>query len=179
MALLVNPGMIQRCLLGFAAVTLVSWVCWGPLCTTAFAVQSVWCCVQTAPGSPQHPSHRGIVLADMLLGHCSRLCAHWTLGVLNVLVATGTCIDEAKYPLGIPSVVTKEPGVLMLTWCFSTPSEIFRGSSYLRARTNAIIKTAKKIPKQWSGGTENCRMWTSLLQLWKTEGGGEVTRKRN
>lgn len=107
----------------------------------------------------------GIGLADMLLGCCSRLCDHWTLGRLNVLVGTGTCPDEAKYALGIPSAVTKGPAVLALTWGFSTSSEIFRGSSHIGARTNTVIKNAKKTPKQWSGGSENCRMWTRLLQL--------------
>lgn len=101
---------------------------------------STW--VITASLSP------GIGLADMLLGCCSRLCAHWILGGPNVLVGTGTCTDEAKYTLEILSAITKEPAaVLMLTCCFSTSSEIFRGSSYLGDRTNTIIKTAKKTPK--------------------------------
>lgn len=64
------------------------------------------------------------------------------------MVGTGTCTGEAKYPPGMPSAVTKEPAVLMLAWCFSPSSEIFRASSYLDATTNTIIKTAKKTPKQ-------------------------------
>lgn len=64
------------------------------------------------------------------------------------MVGTGACTAEAKYPLGMPSAVTKEPAVLMLAWCFSTASEIFRGFSYLGARKNTIIKTGKKTPKQ-------------------------------
>lgn len=60
----------------------------------------------------------------------------------------GTCTGEAMYPLGIPSAVTKELTLFMLICFFSTSSEVFRGSSYLGARTNTIIKIAKKTPKQ-------------------------------
>lgn len=73
------------------------------------------------------------------------------------MVGTGTCTGEAKYPPGMPSAVTKEPAVLMLAWCFSTSSEIFRGSSYLGAKceTNKHnYKNCKENPKtmKWRDG---------------------------
>lgn len=120
--------------LALPRTTVHSCLCWPK--HLMLCADSTW--VITASLSP------GTGLADMLLGHGSRLCALWTLGRLNVLVGTGTCTGEAKYALRIPSAVTREPAVLMLALCFSTSPEIFRGSSYLAARTNTVTKMPRK-----------------------------------
>lgn len=75
-----------------------------------------------------------------------------------------------RVPPGIPSAVTKEPALLMLTWCFSTSSEIFRGSSYLGVRTNTTIKIAKKTPNNEVEGVKSAECELEFCSCGKLKG---------